>query len=186
MLLICVRVVAQIYVKTESPARRLAISFLQILYLGIGLGTMLEMAETGKVVLAVLILIWLNDTGAYLFGTLMGRHKLFERISPKKTWEGFIGGMAVSVAAAIIFSLYLNNWFEFIPSGNMWMWIVLALSTVAFSTWGDLIESLIKRNMNIKDSGNLIPGHGGILDRIDSLLLAMPAAWCLLRIFDIV
>lgn len=179
---ICLRCVAQLYTHQPNPARRMAISMFQIFYLGIGLGTMLAMTGTGRIVLAIFCFIWLNDTGAYLVGSFAGRHKLFERISPKKTWEGFIGGLAICVLAAAAGAVWLNDWFAFLPEGSTGMWMMLALVTVCSATWGDLFESMIKRNLNIKDSGKLIPGHGGILDRIDSLLLAMPAVWCLLQI----
>ncbi|MBR4433488.1 MAG: phosphatidate cytidylyltransferase [Bacteroidaceae bacterium] len=119
--------------------------------------------------LAVYVLLWLNDSGAYLVGSLLGRHKLFPRISPGKSWEGSVGGAVVALAAAVA----LAHYFPFIP---LWRWLGLALVVVLFGTWGDLTESLIKRTLGLKDSGKLLPGHGGILDRIDSMLLAVPAA----------
>lgn len=114
-------------------------------------------------------LIWIYDTGAYVFGITLGKHRLFERISPKKSWEGAIGGAIV----AMIASVGINYLFP----GNLSLiqWLGFSLITVIFGTFGDLVESMIKRSMNVKDSGNLIPGHGGILDRIDSSLLAAPA-----------
>lgn len=185
VVMLCVRMVVQLYIHHEQAARRLTVSYFQIFYLGIGLGTALCLGQLDKAVLAVLFFIWINDTGAYVVGSLCGRHKLFERISPKKTWEGFCGGMILCLIAAWLFGQYLNAWFGFLPAHSLWMWLAVAVVTVIFSTWGDLVESLIKRNLNIKDSGNLIPGHGGILDRIDSLLLAMPAVWCLLYMIGI-
>lgn len=124
-------------------------------------------------VLAMFILIWLNDTGAYLVGCMCGRHKLFERISPKKTWEGFFGGMAFSLVGAAVF--YCFNGF-FFPGDDvpLAVWLVYGGLVAVFATWGDLIESMIKRNAGVKDSGNVMPGHGGILDRIDSLLAVAP------------
>lgn len=119
--------------------------------------------------LAVYVLLWLNDSGAYLIGSWLGRHKLFPRISPGKSWEGAVGGAVVSLAAAVGLAYY----FPFMP---LWRWLGLALVVVLFGTWGDLTESLIKRTLGLKDSGKLLPGHGGILDRIDSMLLAVPAA----------
>lgn len=114
-------------------------------------------------------LIWVSDTGAYLVGMTFGKHRLFERISPKKSWEGFFGGVAFAVAASIaIFYLFPGYL-------NMVQWIGFALVTVVFGTFGDLVESMIKRSLDIKDSGNLIPGHGGMLDRFDSSILAAPA-----------
>lgn len=117
--------------------------------------------------LSIFIFIWSNDTGAFCFGCLLGRHKMFERISPKKTWEGFAGGTFVATVAGYVISI-------FFPEMNMWEWMGMALVTVAAATLGDLIESSMKREMQIKDSGNMLPGHGGILDRFDSTLLAVP------------
>ncbi len=120
------------------------------------------------ILLAVFVTIWVNDTGAYLFGVRFGKHRLFERISPKKSWEGFIGGAITAVISGYIFSLFL-------PSLNLLQWIIFSEIIVIFSTYGDLLESMLKRTVNVKDSGDVIPGHGGILDRFDSLLLAAPA-----------
>ncbi len=124
-------------------------------------------------VLAMFILIWLNDTGAYLVGCMCGRHKLFERVSPKKTWEGFFGGMAFCLIGAAVF-YGLNDFFFPGDDVPLAVWLVYGVLVAVFATWGDLIESMIKRNAGVKDSGNLMPGHGGILDRIDSLLAVAP------------
>jgi phosphatidate cytidylyltransferase len=119
--------------------------------------------------LSVFIFLWLSDTGAYCFGSLFGKHRLFERISPKKSWEGSVGGAALSMLA----SLPMAQLFPFMNVGE---WAGLAIVVVVFGTWGDLTESLLKRRLHIKDSGNILPGHGGMLDRFDSSLLAIPAA----------
>ena len=118
--------------------------------------------------LSVFIFLWTSDTGAYCFGSLLGRHRLFERISPKKSWEGSIGGALVSLGAAYVVSLYDT-------SLTLPQWLGFAFVVVVFGTWGDLVESLLKRQLGIKDSGNILPGHGGMLDRFDSSLLAIPA-----------
>ena len=118
--------------------------------------------------LSVFIFNWSNDTGAYCTGMLFGRHRLFERISPKKSWEGSIGGGIIS----ILVSLVMAHSFPFL---SVLQWIGFALVVVVFGTWGDLVESLLKRQLGIKDSGNILPGHGGMLDRFDSTLLAVPA-----------
>ncbi len=118
-------------------------------------------------VLALFIIIWINDTGAYIAGVTFGRHRLFERISPKKSWEGFIGGALFSLAAGFLLS-------KFIPQLSLVEWFAFSAIVVLAGTYGDLTESLLKRTLGVKDSGNLIPGHGGILDRFDSLLLASP------------
>lgn len=120
--------------------------------------------------LPIMVTIWLNDTGAYLFGSLLGRHKLFERVSPNKSWEGAIGGGVVAILGAIGFHALFP---EVATLGN---WIVLAVMIVFFGNFGDLFESFLKRAYGVKDSGYILPGHGGILDRIDSLLfVAIPS-----------
>ena len=119
--------------------------------------------------LSIFVFIWLSDTGAYCVGSLIGKHRLFERISPKKSWEGSIGGGIFSIASSLGFA----HFFPFMPG---WQWVGLAIVVVIFGTWGDLTESLMKRQLGIKDSGNILPGHGGMLDRFDSALMAIPAA----------
>lgn len=120
-----------------------------------------------EVVVGLLLIIWASDTGAYFAGSLFGKTKLFERISPKKSWEGSIGGAALSAAMAFGVSFFFKDL-------ELWQWLGLALIIVIVGTYGDLVESLFKRTMDIKDSGKTIPGHGGFLDRFDSLILSMP------------
>ena len=126
-------------------------------------------------VLAIFVFIWVNDTAAFVVGSLFGKHKFIERISPKKTVEGFIGGIAFSVLAAVILSKFFTDY-------SLAFWIGFSIVTALFGTLGDLFESLIKRTYEVKDSGSLIPGHGGILDRIDSLLIAIPAVYIYLAV----
>lgn len=118
-------------------------------------------------------ILWSNDTGAYLSGRFFGKHKLFERISPKKTWEGSIGGAVLSVVVAYVCSMYFEQL-------SVTDWIVVALITVVFGSLGDLVESMLKRSLNIKDSGNILPGHGGILDRFDGLFISIPFVYAYL------
>jgi len=127
-------------------------------------------------VLAIFVFVWLNDTGAYLFGSLFGKHRLFERISPKKSWEGFWGGFVVAVASSQIFALYS-------PEISRLNWMFFSVVIIVFGTWGDLVESLMKRTLEVKDSGHVLPGHGGMLDRFDSIILAIPAAYIYFRLF---
>lgn len=127
------------------------------------------------ILLAVFVTIWVNDTGAYLVGITLGKHRLFERISPKKSWEGFFGGAIFALISGYIFSLIIKDI-------NLINWLIFSEIIVIFGTFGDLIESLLKRSLNVKDSGNVIPGHGGLLDRFDSMLLAAPAIYLFLSL----
>jgi phosphatidate cytidylyltransferase len=120
--------------------------------------------------LAFLLLLWANDTGAYLVGRSFGRSKLFERHSPKKTWEGFIGGIVIGAGVALIISYYFKE-----LTWNQWVSIAILIS--CFGTLGDLVESMFKRSINVKDSGGILPGHGGLLDRFDGLFLAAPIVY---------
>ncbi len=126
--------------------------------------------------LSALIFVWVNDTFAYFTGSLIGKHKLAPFLSPKKTWEGFAGGLIFTVISACLF-FYLGKEVSFLH------WIVLSVFTVIFSTTGDLFESLLKRNYGLKDSGHFLPGHGGFLDRFDSLLFVLPFYLVYLKIF---
>lgn len=149
-----------------------ATSALGVVYVSVPLSitnlAMIMSPNAGAAMLCMFILIWLNDTGAFCVGSLIGKHRLSERLSPKKSWEGFWGGMFFCVAFAAGYAALYE-----LPV------IACALYGVVvcvFSTWGDLFESMLKRSAGVKDSGNLIPGHGGILDRIDSLLFVVPAS----------
>lgn len=125
--------------------------------------------------LSIFIFLWTNDTGAYCTGSLFGKHKLFPRISPAKSWEGSIGGgLLVLIVASIMY--YIESQGENLSGLNLIEWLGLGLVVVVFGTLGDLVESLLKRTLDIKDSGNILPGHGGILDRFDSSLMAIPAS----------
>lgn len=123
---------------------------------------------TPILILSIFIMIWCNDTFAYICGKLLGKHKLYEKISPKKTIEGFIGGVIFTLVAAYIIFKYSNT------NLNLSVWICLALGISVMGTIGDLVESKYKRQANIKDSGKIMPGHGGILDRLDSIIFAAP------------
>jgi len=129
-----------------------------------------EHEYTHRIVLGILTMVWINDTGAYVAGSTLGRHKLFPRISPKKSWEGLIGGTLLTLISA----LWMSRVMGILSVAD---WIILAVIVSIFGVYGDLTESLIKRNADRKDSGNLIPGHGGVLDRIDSILFVMPVSF---------
>lgn len=126
------------------------------------------------ILLAVFVTIWVNDTGAYVVGVTMGKHRLFERISPKKSWEGFFGGAFFALLSGYAFSM-------FIPEISLVQWLIFSELVVVFGTYGDLVESLLKRTVHVKDSSNLIPGHGGILDRFDSMVLVAPVIYIYLN-----
>lgn len=124
-------------------------------------------------ILGIILLIWASDVGAYLVGSLIGKHKLFERISPGKTWEGTVGAFILNIGCAFI----IANWF---PELALKHWIVISILVSVFGTLGDLVESMFKRQAGIKDSGKIMPGHGGILDRFDSLLFVSPFVYAYL------
>ena len=140
-------------------------SFNSEIYAAVNPGTIKENYEY-KLLLGFFIIIWCNDTGAYCFGRLFGRTKLFERISPNKTWEGFFGGALTAVGGSYLFA-YLTD-------GSAFHWMIISSLIVIFGTLGDLTESQIKRSVGVKDAGNFLPGHGGILDRFDGVLYAAP------------
>lgn len=171
LIYIVVRMVVQLYIKQPDPIHSLTTSLAAQVYVSLPLALMTYMyyIYSPMLLLAMFIMIWLNDTGAYVAGSMFGRHKLFERLSPKKSWEGFFGGLAFCLAAGALAALFLLP-----DSLGLMSGLGLGAIVCVFSTWGDLFESLLKRSHGIKDSGKLIPGHGGILDRIDSLLFVAP------------
>lgn len=172
--------IAELYLKRPNPLANWACTMLSQLYIALPFALLNVLAfqqnPTDSSVsynpvlpLALFVFLWLSDTGAYCVGSLIGKHRLFERISPKKSWEGSIGGGLLSIASSLAFA----HWFPFLQG---WQWGGLAAVVVLFGTWGDLTESLLKRHLGIKDSGHILPGHGGMLDRFDSALMAIPAA----------
>ena len=177
--------VAELYAKQEDPVHDWAYTMMSQMYvvLPFSLLNMLAFRAAPEGImyvytlpLSVFVFLWVNDTGAYCCGSLFGKHKLFPRVSPGKSWEGSIGG-GVFVLAAAALVWYLTDTYDMNPTGmGMWEWMGLGLTVFVFGTWGDLVESLFKRTLGIKDSGNILPGHGGMLDRFDSSLLAIPAA----------
>lgn len=132
---------------------------------------------TPYLLLGFFILIWIYDTFAYIVGIQIGKHRLFERISPKKSWEGAIGGAIFTIGLSTLFPYFL-------PILEWYQWLILSVLIVIFSTYGDLIESLFKRSLNIKDSGKILPGHGGMLDRFDSVLIASPIVFIYLQFLN--
>lgn len=182
LVLIIYLLTSELYLKKKAPLNNWAFTMLGQMYVALPFALLNVLAFSnssnalnpesitynGFIPLSVFIFLWMSDTGAYCFGSMFGKRRLFPSISPKKSWEGFFGGLLVAVGSSQIMALNTTL--------NRWEWLGLSLIVVLFGTWGDLVESLLKRQLNIKDSGNMLPGHGGILDRFDSSLLAIPAA----------
>jgi len=178
--------VIELYRKQEKPFDSLAHTFFSVIYIALpfsmfpfaaysrtGLNSLIpheSILFSPGIIIGFFLLIWANDTGAYLTGMTFGRHKLFERISPKKTWEGFIGGFI----AAIIVAWLLSDWFGVVDKIQ---WVVISIIISISGTYGDLIESMLKRSTGVKDSGNIMPGHGGFLDRFDSAIISFPLVY---------
>lgn len=181
-----------LFTRNEDPIHDWAYAMMSQMYIALPFSCLTILAfrgygDTGMVVynmllpVSIFVFLWINDTGAYCTGSLLGRHKLFPRVSPGKSWEGSIGGAVFVLLVAVLVSYIDENAMlasmGAMPTGlNMLEWMGLGLTVVVFGTLGDLVESLFKRTLGIKDSGNILPGHGGMLDRFDSSLMAIPAA----------
>lgn len=176
--------VAELYLKQTDPIHDWAYTMMSQLYIALPFSMINVLAfqsagnditYTWHVPLSVFVFLWINDAGAYICGSLLGRHKLFPRISPGKSWEGSIGGGILVIVVASLVPSILGN-LDILGNLGILEWIGLGVTIVVFGTWGDLVESLFKRTLGIKDSGNILPGHGGMLDRFDSTLMAVPAS----------
>jgi len=175
MCLFFISFIIEIFRKQPRPLENIAVTATGILYVALPLALLSLMNSPGTAfflgfpayLLGYFVFTWLYDTGAYLYGKQFGKHKFFERISPKKTWEGTIAGAVVTALTASVFSFLVKE----IALAD---WLMLALLVVVFGTFGDLTESLFKRSLKIKDSGNILPGHGGILDRFDTIFISAP------------
>lgn len=180
--LISLAYMIKLYKKTElKPFTNIAYTFLGIFYIAVPFALLNHAAfDDGyynyEIILGSFLILWASDTGAYFAGTLFGKHKLFERISPKKSWEGFWGGAALAIAMTYGLSLYFL-------SLSVVNWLIVALLIIIGGTFGDLVESLLKRSMAIKDSGDSLPGHGGFLDRFDGLFISAPFIVAYLELF---
>lgn len=173
----------KLYKKRDlKPFQNIAFTFLGIIYVAIPFSLLSVLAMRGgkynhEIVLGCLLLLWSTDIGAYFAGTYFGKRKLFERVSPKKSWEGAAGGALLAAVVAYILGINFT-------SHQPWEWYCIGVLMVVSSTLGDLVESLFKRSIAIKDSGSTIPGHGGFLDRFDGLLLSMPFIVTFVKIFS--
>ena len=174
--------IATLYHKAErKPFTNIAYTMLGILYIGVPFALLnVAVFEDGvynyQIIWGCLFILWASDTGAYFAGTYLGKRKLFLRVSPKKTWEGFFGGAVL----AMIFALGIARYFTTLSVGQ---WITIGFIIIIGGTFGDLIESLLKRSIEIKDSGDILPGHGGFLDRFDGLLISAPFIAAFLKMF---
>lgn len=173
ILLVPLMCICELYRKSATPIANIASSLMGALYVALPMSLLLVIPMllgngvwNPWIVLFYVFIIWANDVFAYLFGITLGRHRLFERISPKKSWEGFFGGLAGAVAMGYVAALILE--------ASAAAWMGLALVAALSGVFGDLVESLMKRSVDVKDSGNIIPGHGGWLDRFDALILSAP------------
>lgn len=185
-------IIAEIYRKQEKPFDSLAHTFFAVIYIALpfslfpfsafsrtGINSLLahgNIVFSPGIVIGFLLLLWANDTGAYITGITLGKHRLMERISPKKSWEGLLGGMIISVLAAWL----LSGWLGIVDTTG---WIIISIIISIAGTFGDLTESMLKRSMGVKDSGSIMPGHGGFLDRFDSALLSFPLVYLFISLF---
>lgn len=174
--LLILRFLFQIFISQKNPLKSISLVCLEQFYVGLplcGFVAFVFGVSNPWIVVCALSMIWINDTGAYLVGSQFGRHKMFPVLSPKKSWEGFFGGLVFNIGAAFVFYYCFRlDSYPILNSVSGWVYIGLCVSV--FATLGDLFESMLKRSLGIKDFGNIIPGHGGILDRIDSLLFVVP------------
>jgi phosphatidate cytidylyltransferase len=184
--LVAIVYLVKLYKKLErKPFTNIAFTLLGVFYIAIPFALMnhavFQDSITGtrynfEIILGSLLILWASDTGAYFAGTFFGKHKLFERISPKKSWEGFWGGAALAILITYILTLFFQ-------SLTLVDWMIISLIIIIGGTFGDLVESLLKRSIEIKDSGDSLPGHGGFLDRFDGLFISAPFIVAYLEIF---
>lgn len=190
--MLLIMMVLELYRKQDKPFDSLAHTFFSLFYTAIpfsmfpfaafsrtGLNSILphnNIIFSPGIIIGFFLLIWANDTGAYLTGMSLGRHKLMERISPKKTWEGFLGGIII----AVLVVWFLSDWLGVVGKIH---WVFISLIVSVAGTYGDLVESMLKRSTGVKDSGTIMPGHGGFLDRFDSTIISFPIVYLFISLF---
>jgi phosphatidate cytidylyltransferase len=178
--------IAELYRNRPNSIINIAFSIFPITYISIPFAMMIFLMNpivVGEnphwhILFAFFFILWSNDTFAYLVGMVLGKHKLFEKISPKKTWEGTIGGIFFGLLAAFILSLFFK---ELV----LWQWLIAAMIINISGIFGDLAESLLKRHFRVKDSGKIFPGHGGVLDRFDAVIFSAPLLFCYLLLLNL-
>jgi phosphatidate cytidylyltransferase len=181
ILFLLIQLISGLYIKKVNPISQWGQELFVQFYCAGALSLLCFIPYMGSaeynslLLLMIFILIWLNDTGAFLIGSWIGKHRMFERISPLKSWEGFIGGFIISIIASQVLAHYFDvlSWYE---------WLIFAVLVVIAGTFGDLIESLLKRAVGAKDSGRILPGHGGMFDRFDSAILVSPVIYIYLEL----
>lgn len=181
--------VIELYRNRPQPIPNIAFTILGIIYVAVPMALLHQLSYFNgsyfgntydyDLLIGYFFILWANDTGAYLIGRKLGKTKLFPRISPNKTWEGTIGGVCLGIFIAYLNSLLFSDFTSSI-------WMVIGVIVVIFGSLGDLVESLFKRSLNIKDSGKLLPGHGGVLDRFDGIFISAPMVYTFLKIISII
>lgn len=175
----------ELYTKSKNPFNNIVHTIFPVIYIALPFALLLlanhkvnlQAGYNPSFILGYYFILWSNDTGAYLIGKAFGKRKLFERISPNKTWEGSIGGAFLAITTALI----VGYFFELLP---LWQWASIGLIIAIIGSMGDLVESLFKRSMNVKDSGKIMPGHGGVLDRFDGLLFSAPFVYAFILLVN--
>ena len=179
-LLIPILLIVQLWRRSEHPFGDVAHTFMPLLYIGFPLSLIVGIASTEPyMMMMVLMLVWLNDSFAYMGGSLCGRHVMWARHSPGKTWEGTAIGVVLTIVAAVIVGPLMC------PDYDAFYWCAIGFVCSVIGTLGDLVESMLKRSVGVKDSGNIMPGHGGFLDRFDSLLIIMPFVFIFNALYDL-
>ena len=185
ILIVPLMLICELYRKSETPIANIATTITGVMYVALPMSLLLivpMILGNGEwnpwIMICYIFIIWANDVFAYLFGITLGKHRLFERISPKKSWEGFFGGLLGAMSMGFVAAKVMD--------ANVAMWIGLALIAAITGVFGDLVESMLKRSVDVKDSGSFIPGHGGWLDRFDALIFSVPFAFIYLVIVEFI